>query len=171
MLPLREIGPRPPTTAVNMFEVTGEEFRERTSSFSRPAVVNAHQRRCAQRGNIHGTARCARGLGNQIFDQFSAVRDLHGAATAASKGRFQRDAQGMANGRHQIFRRVAIAFDFGPVFIGLTDGDSAFHSAATDDYAPTAGPMVASRVAVDPWSPAEFTHPNNRRVLQHAALR
>ena len=42
-------------------------------------------------------------LAEQFLDDFAAVGDLHRATILAGECRIQRNAEAMANGRHQVF--------------------------------------------------------------------
>src|SRR5690606_21454338 len=85
------------------------------------------------------------------------------------QGLLERDAKGVTHRGHQVFRAVRLRKDACAVFVGFAHHLATVDSTSADNCAPTASPMIASRIGIDPWRAAELAHPKNHGVLQEAA--
>lgn len=117
--------------------------------------------RCCSPLNIQGVGK----LGEQLRDYFASVGDLHRSAVSAGECRFQRDTQRLTDRRHDVLRCERFRFDSRSVSVGGSDSNPALETRATQYDAPGSCPVIATCIAVDPWCPAELTHPNDGRIL------
>ena len=69
-----------------------------------------------------------------------------------------------------IAGEVGLPVNTRAIAVGLADSLSALESSAAHHHAPTRGPVVATDVGVDPRCAAEFAHPHQHDVIEHATL-
>src|SRR6516225_8263391 len=101
-----------------------------------------------------------------------AAGDVEGPSDGIADLRRRVDSQSPVDGGEHIAhadRRGAVC-DRGTVIIGGADGLAAADGAAANHHRPAAGPVVAAGILIDARRTAEFTHPQDDRILPHAAV-
>ena len=109
-------------------------------------------------------------LSEQFFDRFAAVDDLEGPADRADVFLVRIDLQRFADRAEEVRHGDRVVLDCRAVVRRGADHLPAANATPRHGRAEDARVMVASVVGIDPRRAAEFSHPDDERLVEHAAL-